>query len=140
MQLTIKKQKELNMDKLDRKSIRNISAAMEEAVQSVADKFGVNITANGARFSSAEATFKFNVEPATPGAGVFTKEEKAYDLEQKMRKLPARDAVIEAPDKTRFRVVGWRSRARKYPIVAIDLADNSKYTLTVDYVNNCKRV
>ena len=125
------------MDRLDRASVKTISTAMAAALQAVAKQYGVSIDAAGARFSDAEGTFKFKVRPDAPGADVLTQEQRAYDLYAEMNNMPSRDTVVVAPDKSKLRLIGWSTRARKYPVVAVDLSNNSRYKLGVDYVAQC---
>ena len=128
------------MDKLIKDNVKVISQEMESAVQSVAKKYNLVIESNGARYTQGEGTFKFKVRLVAPAEGVYTPEQSAYDVMQTARNLPKRDSRVKAVDGTVLELIGWKSRARKYPIVAVNVASGERYVLSVEYVKNCTEV
>jgi hypothetical protein len=105
--------------KFDRAAVRELQAAVESAVKPVAAKYGVGVVLGGARFSSSSAVFKLEVAVKSSGGVLETQEARDYRMLAPYVGLP-----FDTLGKTfayggeEFKIVGWRYRSRRAPVVA----------------------
>ncbi len=125
------------MNKFDKQGVRSLSEEMQEAMKVVAKKHNVTINFLSSRYSDADATFRFKTVLNAPKKGVLTAEQRNYDLHAALNPIPPRNTVVKSSANQLFELLGWNSRARKYPIVAKDVATNTLYKLGVSYVEDC---
>lgn len=125
------------MKEMNRSNAKMMMKEMTEAMSAIAEKHNVEITSKGASFSTSEGTFKFKVtvNEAVAEAGG-TNEEKAYDIYAKMYGMPARGETFKAGFDT-FRTHSWASKAKKYPVIAVNVSNGKKYKFAVERVKAC---
>jgi len=118
----------MTITRLDKPVIRSIREAMADVLQEVAQRFDVSIDAGSARFSPAEATVKFKVTLNNLAEGIDTKEVANYKFHASLENLPPLGSVIRIGG-DEFELTGWNTRARRYPIKAVQVRTNKKYKL-----------
>ena len=119
-----------------RPNVREISLAMNDVLSEIADKYGLSIAIKGASYSDAECTFRFKAVVDTPADGVVTKEVADYNMNARIHSLPPINSVFTA-NGSKFRIVGWNSRARKYPINAKAVGSGAMYKFPLAAVKGC---
>ena len=124
------------MDKITRENIRTLKREVEEALQPLADKHGISITMGRGSFNATNATLK--VEVATKDEdGVSVSREAEQWTHFAPRYGIAPDAVGKTVrgglDQT-FTIIGWNSRAKRYPVIAQCNATQKRYKLPASLV------
>jgi hypothetical protein len=121
------------MKKITKASAKTLRSDLEKALAAVAKKHDLEFEIGAIRFNEAEASMTLK----TKVKGAVTKEQAIYEFEASMRNLPAFGATILAEGEE-YKILGWNSRAKKFPITALEIKSNKKYKLTVDMVANAQ--
>lgn len=117
---------------IDRNAAKLISAACEEALQEVAERFGLTVSLRGGSFDPSAGTYKPKVEFAMADSA-----EKSFARDCRYiyadgdfdKPLVPSDFGAEFVSQGRtFKVVGVNLRAPKFPILAEDVANGQTYT------------
>lgn len=124
------------IDTINRKAVKTVGADVEAALKAVGEKHGLTFSISGVSFMCAEMDFRINAALSAPAPGVFTRKQDAYRAVRKMHRLPKLNAVIKASSHT-LRIVGWNTRARKYPVECTDINTGEYFKLSVDRVRSC---
>lgn len=106
-----------------RKLTRDVRAEAERVLR---EHFGdrLHVDATSARYGGTSFTLKFEFAKVGEDGEALTKERKAWALHAPANGLPE-DAVgteFEANGDT-FRITGWNTRAKKYPVQAERVSD-----------------
>jgi len=114
----------------DRATCKTVGAALEAAVQTVAQQYGLLITTGSGSFS--DNTFSLKIECATKNEDgtVNTMEAEDFkfhcsrwDLEEGM----LNKAFVDPGNGQRYRVAGAKPRSRKYPIIVVKEGTGERY-------------
>jgi hypothetical protein len=118
---------------LDRNACLTISKAAQEALQAVAEQFGLNLTMKGGKYDPASGTFTPKVEFSVAGSAgkEWANTVRFLSSNHPAEWLTAEDfgATITSQGKT-YELVGINLRAPKFPINAKCLSDGKTYKLT----------
>lgn len=121
----------------DRATARRLQRRVDEALFPLAEEFGISITTKGGKFSSASLVQR--IEFATVGEGGVVNDRDAESF-----KRSAIRYGLEADDLGReffysgktYRVVGLRTKSRKYPVIAENVVDGRKTKFPADAVKS----
>jgi hypothetical protein len=113
-----------------RSDVRSINSEIEQAIQSIAKRYGLRIEVGNARYSSTEINTKVKVSVVDTKTGVgITKEAKAYELLAPQNGIRVKLGEEVTLRGKRFIVKGWNTRSPKYPIVAEEVSSGKSYKL-----------
>lgn len=118
------------IQKFDRAACRTVSAAAEEALAEVAEKFGLTIKKESGRFSSEAFTFKLTFQAQTEDgvpAG-FAAKAQALDLPTDCY------GKVVLLRREPYTIVDINLRARKYPVCVKRVSDGRGYKYGEDSV------
>src|SRR5215467_9132774 len=110
----------MTITRFDRPAVRQVQAEAEAALQAVAQRHGLRLTVNTARFSPA--TLKLNFQLAT-----------AEGEQQQAAEMSAMtDGRVQIGQRFLFRsryyeVVDFRANAHRYPIIAKRVPDGKRF-------------
>jgi len=112
---------------MERSKVKELSAAMNEALKQVEESFGVQIQIGRCSFGENNASFKVEVSEKSSDGKVITKEAEAFKRNARFYGLQADDLGREftTPDGKTFTITGLNSRGRKYPILGSDASGKS---------------
>ena len=99
---------------MDSRKIKSLRTAMESALSKVGEEFDIDISVLGITYG--DDNFSCKIKGATKGA--VSDEAKCY-LRMATGDMPMLNDRILLSGK-KFKVVGWNSRARKYPVLIKD--------------------
>ena len=112
----------------DRRVCAELGAAIEAALQSVADEYGVQIKQGRGTYS--ESTFSMKIEVATIGEGGLarTKESIAFLTNARMYGLDPKDLFATFRVKgTDYVLIGCKTRSPKFPMLGRSASDGKTY-------------
>lgn len=113
---------------IDRTFLRQFGAEAQEALEKVASKHGVSVSYKGARFSSANATIKFEIATVGRGGEVNTREVESFKRSARRYGFEPEDLGSEFTVRGEtFKIVGLNTRAHKYPIVGERVTDGRRF-------------
>ena len=114
-----------------RSDVRSINSEIEQAIQSIAKRYGLRIEVGNSRFSSTEINTKVKVSVVDTKTGVgMTKEAKAYELLASQNGIRVKLGEEVTLRGKRFIVKGWNTRSPKYPIVAEEVSTGKSYKIS----------
>lgn len=122
------------VNSFNRQNIRQINSEIDNALKSIAKKYGVNINLKNTRFSTDNYSTK--IEVATVGQNGVTMTKEAIDFGRYKNIKGIRFDLgfsFERDGKT-FTVTGYKPRSSKYPVLA-SCTDGKTYKLPVSLVN-----
>ena len=118
--------------KFDRRTCDIVRTALDAAVQTVAQTYGLQIKAGNGTFSSTGDNFTIKVECATKGEDgtVNTKEAEDYihycsrwDLEPEY----LNKTFVDVGNGNRYKIIGAKPRSKKYPILVQENSSGMLY-------------
>ena len=112
----------MKVTNFDKPTIKAIRQAMDQALATVADEYGITINTGNARFSGNEVTFKVKANTMGEGGQVNTKEAQMFELvkgQEGLGHLSVGDTVTLQGKS--FILKGFNTRARKSPIQIEDM-------------------
>lgn len=104
----------------DKQETRRIGSAIEDALQKVANQFGVCIKRGNGRFSSNNLTLKIEVSLLNANGEVKSRESETFKLYAKVYGLEPTDLgrTFTAWSGKTFEITGLSARSHKYPVFA----------------------
>ncbi len=118
---------------IDRKTCGKLQDEVEAALQSLAKKHGVVIESGSGTYYGSHMTMKLKINTVSKDGLVNTKEAEVYKKYQKRLDLPELRTPFTSGSQ-KFEISGYAPRARKYPILAEDLATGDTYTFSEDAI------
>ena len=112
----------MKVTNFDKPTIKAIRMAMDQALATVANEYGITINTGNARFSGNEVTFKVKANTMGEGGQVNTKEAQMFELvknQEGLGHLSVGDTVTLQGKS--FILKGFNTRARKSPIQIEDM-------------------
>ena len=111
----------MKVTNFDKPTIKAIRMAMDQALATVANEYGITINTGNARFSGNEVTFKVKANTQSADGTVNTKEAQMWDLYAPTHGLGHLSVgdTIQLQGKS-FTIAGYNTRARKSPINITD--------------------
>lgn len=109
---------------MDRAKVKEINEGTREALEKVAERFGLTVKVGGGKFDSG--TFTPKIVYAEQGNDRVEFEDNAWKVGLRETDFE-RVVTIQG---TRYKLVGINLRAPRYPIVAVDLASGKQFKLT----------
>ena len=107
------------MTYLDKTKTRTLAVESEKALAAVAKKFGLVVRRAGGKFDSANATLKFDFSVVATDGTVTTPEVSDFKRNATRFGFMPTDLgrTFVGNDGLRYKIVGMRSRAHKYPVI-----------------------
>ena len=115
-----------DINQFNRANIKGLRDEINEALSSVASKYGITITAGNCSFSGNEANFKLKLNTIGEGGTVITRESQMWDLYKSRTNcshLKVGDQIMIQG--TPYTLTGYNTRARKAPIQFKDSRGNN---------------
>lgn len=106
-----------DINQFNRANIKGLRDEINEALSSVASKYGITITAGNCSFSGNEANFKLKLNTIGEGGTVITRESQMWDLYKSRTNcshLKVGDTIMIQG--TPYTLTGYNTRAKKAPI------------------------
>ena len=124
----------MKVSQFDKPTIKAIRMAMDQALATVANEYGITINTGNARFSGNEVTFKVKANTTSSDGTANTKEADNFELYKNSIGL----GWLEVGDQIMlqgkyFTLKGYNTRARKSPI-QIEDAQGRGYKCSVEMV------
>ena len=116
-----------------RATVREISSDIVTALAAVEEKHGVKIDRGNASFTGNNFSLKIKVAAISEDGDVLTKEAQDYDLYADAHDLPKRNTVLNVHGR-RLKMVGFKPRSTKFPVLVEDLDAEKTYKYAVDTI------
>jgi hypothetical protein len=122
----------MTITQFNKSNIRALRAELNEAMQSLSEKYGVKVHAGNASFSDNEVTFKLKLNVLNENGLALTQNAENFELVKKgygLEHLSIGDSVKLGSDT--YVLSGFNNRASKNQIEISDLKNNKSYGCTV---------
>ncbi|MBC8428244.1 hypothetical protein H8D04_00030 [bacterium] len=119
---------------LDRNTVKMISNDIEKALGDVANKYNVVINRGNASFTSDNMTLKLNVSTIGNDGNVMTKEATDFNTYASMYGITKSLGDVVNYMGGEYKIVGFKPRSKKYPVIVEKLNDGGRYKFPVDIV------
>jgi hypothetical protein len=104
------------LNRFDRDNLNPVRDDMMSELAKVGEKFGIDFSAKGIRYTEGDFRVTIVAKIREKADGVLTKEERAYNIHRGMFNLPELGTSFRGSNGLTMTVVGWNTRARKYPV------------------------
>lgn len=121
----------------NRANVRQVIAECEEAVRAVAEKYGLTLERQGRTFYRDHLPVKFQLHAHQTDAEGNKVDPRAKDFARYARYagLPEDAFGQEFTNAGRtYRITGWNTRAKRYPVMGEDVRTGKTYKFPVDTV------
>jgi hypothetical protein len=120
---------------LNRASLDLVALAIDEALASVGEKYGLQIATGGGTYGGANASLKLKLSVVNADGSVVTEEAQCFKqyigMYSNGRMTPEDLGKTFVSKGKTYTVIGLMLRAKKYPILA-QRSDGSKFKFSVD--------
>ena len=123
------------IESFNKPQIVQLRSEIDNALDQVAKKYGITISAGNCSFSGNEANFKLKLNTIGDGGTVITRESKMWDLYKSRTNcshLNIRDTITIQGNS--YTLSGYNTRARKAPINFTDSRGNG-YKCSIQMLN-----
>ena len=107
--------------RFNRATAKSLRPTLQEALAAVAAEYGIDIEVKGARFSDTSCTYKLQCSVIGEEGEVKTPEARALELYHP-------ELVNQLCLMDEYKIVGFRTRASKRPLIIERLSDGKKFT------------
>lgn len=107
----------MKISSFDRNTVKNLRNDIDAALATLSKKYGIEISAGNASFTSSNVTYK--VQAAVKAAGGITMTKEASDFNLYANRVLADyklGQTIELQGKE-YVIAGWKARAQKNPVI-----------------------
>lgn len=107
----------MKISSFDRNTVKNLRNDIDAALAALSKKYGIEISAGNASFTSSNVTYK--VQAAVKAAGGITMTKEASDFNLYANRVLADyklGQTIELQGKE-YVIAGWKARAQKNPVI-----------------------
>ena len=115
----------------DKQACRTLGNAVENALQKVAQEFGVSIKRKGGSYSSTNYVIKLEASIIGSGGVILSREAEEFKRYCGLYNLEADDLgkTFTSEDGTSYKISGLSTRSGKYPILAENLSNGKTFKL-----------
>ena len=118
----------MKIDQFDKPTCLILGAAISDALQTVANEFGVSIKRKGGSYSSTNLTIKLEAAVIGVNGVVLSKEVENFQRYCKSYNLEPTDlGETVYIDGIRYKISGLSPRSRKFPVLAKSLKNGKTY-------------
>jgi hypothetical protein len=122
--------------KMTRKNLRELSAAMTEALAGLEERFSVRFAVGGGRYSESEVTYKVTASAVGENGETYSREAEKFTLLAETYGLKPEWLGKEfSSNGEKFRVTGLKTSRRKYPVSAVKIASGREYKFAASFFN-----
>ncbi len=118
---------------MNRTKVKALHDKLNEVMEQFASDNGVAYVPGSGSFDEAEVTFKVTFAETDENGLVMSREMRDYEQVQEVYGLPPLLTVFKQGG-DEFRIVGWKSRSRKYPVIAERVSDGTRFKFPKDTV------
>ena len=115
----------VKINSFGRGNVKTVTREMMDALQVVGDKYGLDFGRKGCRFSDGDFRMTVTAKVCDRAEGVLTKAERDYNFHKDGENLPELGTTYFS-NGIEQTIVGWNTRARKYP-VSLKGSDGKSY-------------
>lgn len=101
----------------DRATVKRLRDEIDAALASISSKYGIEISAGNATFTSSNVTFKVQAAVVAESGMVMSKSVSDFNMYARMNGLRASIGDTFNHQGRMYTVVGWKARARKNPVM-----------------------
>lgn len=113
---------------LNKTNLSTINSDIVEALQSVANKHGVQISRGNCSFTANNANLKIVITAIGENGEVETKEASDFKLYAFHHKIPVKYLNKEVTIQGRqIKILGYKPRSSKYPVLIFDIALGKRF-------------
>ena len=106
----------MTINKIDRDNLDPILDDVMAELTKVGEKYGLDFGRKGCRYTDGDFRMTITAQVRDRVEGVLTKEEMNYNFHREGHGLPVLGTTYFSKGIT-MTIVGWNTRARKYPVV-----------------------
>jgi hypothetical protein len=112
---------------MNRAKVKALHEAVNEALKQVASEHGVGYVEGRGSYTSKDVTFKIGFADIDADGKVQTPEVQDYEQLHEGLHLPPLGTVVTHWTGEQFKITGWKSRARKNPVLVEKVGNGKRY-------------
>ena len=120
---------------LDRQNIRLINSEINNAVQEVAKKYGVEIKTGSSSYTSNSATTKVVISTVGDDGVVMTREVEDFNNNKELFGITKNIGDTFSHRGVEFKIAGLMPRSRKFPVLGKRVSDGKEFKFMPVTVN-----
>ncbi len=116
---------------INRNMVKNIASDIESSLKNVEKKYNVKITRGNATFGTSNMTLKMNISMIGNDGTVLTKEASDFKTYASIHNVTSKVGDIINHLGVDYKVIGWKPRSTKYPILMEKVSNGGRYKFPV---------
>jgi hypothetical protein len=119
---------------MNRAKVRALHEAVNEALKQVASEHGVGYVEGRGSYTDKDVSFKVGFADIAEDGTVQSREAQDYEQLHEGLHLPPLGTVVRGWGGDEYKIIGWRSRARKNPVMAEKVGNGKRYVFPADQI------
>ena len=124
------------MNTFNRQNLKQLRQEIDQAVQALGKKHGIEFTTDGATYADKYATFKLKVN--TLGNSEEAIQFDRFKLLHGLHHLSPGDTIQHR--NTRYKILGMKPRSKKYPFLVENLGNGKTYKVPTDMLAEATKI
>lgn len=124
----------MNITSFDRTTVKNLRNDIDSALAILSKKYGIEISAGNASFTSSNVTYKVQAAVKAESGVVMTKEAIDFNFNANIYNFNFKLGQKINLQGKEYTISGWKARAQKNPVIVT--RDGKSYRVSVDMIKS----
>lgn len=122
----------MKISSFDRNTVKNLRSDIDKALATLSKKYGIEITAGNASFTSSNVTYKVQAAVKAAGGVTMTKEASDFNLYANINLPGFKLGQTISLQGKEYTIAGWKVRAQRNPVIVT--RDGKSYRVSTEMI------
>jgi ribosome-associated translation inhibitor RaiA len=122
----------MKISSFDRTTVKNLRSDIDKALATISKKYGIEISAGNASFTSSNVTYKVQAAVKAAGGVTMTKEASDFNLYASINLSGFKLGQTISLQGKEYTIAGWKVRAQRNPVIVT--RDGKSYRVSTEMI------
>ena len=122
----------MKISSFDRNTVKNLRNDIDKALATLSKKYGIEISAGNASFTSSNVTYKVQAAVKASGGIVMTKEASDFNLYANINLPGFKLGQTISLQGKEYTIAGWKVRAQRNPVIVT--RNGKSYRVSIEMI------
>ena len=122
----------MKISSFDRTTVKNLRSDIDKALATISKKYGIEISAGNASFTSSNVTYKVQAAVKAAGGVTMTKEASDFNLYASINLSGFKLGQTISLQGKEYTIAGWKVRAQRNPVIVT--RDGKSYRVSAEMI------